>query len=148
MSTGSVDILAEIKNGSPQKTIQKRQSLSQFALCFLLTPNKDVMGGNVRQTIQTYGRKGEDNLEDLVVDGKIIKTLTTWKQCVRTWNRLNLLNRNDQKGLLYPQLQISQHVVTVCSSTVRHTTSRVQKDTMLFEIFALLGCYAARSGSS
>jgi len=64
-------------------------------LSFVLTPNKGVVGGNVSQIIQTHGRKGEADLEDLVVDGKTIITLTTWKKCVRTWNRLNLLNRND-----------------------------------------------------
>jgi hypothetical protein len=44
MSTGNVDILAQIKNGSLQNNIQKRSSLSRLAKSFVLTPNKDVVG--------------------------------------------------------------------------------------------------------
>ena len=57
--------------------------------------------------IQTHVRKGEDDLEDLFVDGKIVTPLTTRKECVRTWNRLNLLNRIFKDGLLQPQSRIS-----------------------------------------
>jgi hypothetical protein len=45
VSTGGVDILAEIKNGSPQNTVQMRSSLSHLALSLVLTPNKDVVVG-------------------------------------------------------------------------------------------------------
>ena len=98
-------------------------------------------GGDVRQMLQTHGRKGEDDLEDLVADGKITTTLTKWKQCVRTRNR-QLIEQNVQRTASVTNVSWQY------ASTLRHSTNRVQIYRMLFEIFTLLGCYAARSDSS
>jgi len=46
--------------------------------------------------IQTHGRKGEDDLEDLVGDGKIITILTTWKRRVRTSEQTEFIEQNVQ----------------------------------------------------
>jgi hypothetical protein len=93
----------------------------------VLTPKKKgVVGGNVKQIIQTHGREAEDDLEDLVVDGKIITTLTTWKQCKRTWNRLNLLNRSDQRGTSATTVT---DFLACCDSVQQHNTTRDEHST-------------------